>query len=398
MMLFVGFLDSVASFSAHFSSVVGIEHLDILESNGSLKELGSADMRTSAVVFFKDISLGLEVRVSGMMSSTLAELQAIALAFECVPPNSSVGVYSDSQTVLDACKSELVWGHLDVIGNKHADAASLSPWYLVLCVNEHYILADENVVSGNSRHFVGLGSKVLNSSLYSDIDWFRLSLVWHPDLHMAVGFTSKFMAGVYTYFIKALHHQLPVAIWKQLYNRCYLSVLCLYYNKIKVSDHVFFCAVDDSAYCHLLNAHAAAWCFLSGHSTFSSSVSQLLFSCASNVVVCMALCKGFKAVSVFGGGKIADQKIVKFVYGLCLAFRDKVWSVYAKHHVCMEKSGMIPSDDSAMVSISGLSALLSAGVVKLLGIAEAFGVGFGFCKSCLFFSGIGNSVLVHIDV
>ncbi|KAG9307605.1 hypothetical protein G9A89_023170 [Geosiphon pyriformis] len=79
----------------------------------------------------------------------------------------------------------------------------------------------------------------------------------------------------------------------------------------------------------------------------------------------MALCKGFvfkdwfqEAVFVFGGAKIAGQKIL----------------VYAKHYACMEKSGMISSDDSALVLVSGLSALLSVGIVKLLGIAEMIGV------------------------
>ncbi|KAG9286929.1 hypothetical protein G9A89_001167 [Geosiphon pyriformis] len=127
--LFIDFLDSVASSPAHFLPVVGTEHFDILESskfeliynqlleletnslsiymNGSLKRLGSVDMRAGAVDFFEDISLDLGVRVSGLMFSTLAELQTITLAFECVLLNSLVGIYSDSQTVLDACKSEL---------------------------------------------------------------------------------------------------------------------------------------------------------------------------------------------------------------------------------------------------------------------------------------------------
>ncbi|KAG9290393.1 hypothetical protein G9A89_007124 [Geosiphon pyriformis] len=414
-LLSIAFLDSVASSSAHFSSVVDTKHLDILESNGSLKKLGSIDIRAGAAVFFEDISLGLGVRVSGLMSSILAELQIITLAFECVPLNSLVGVYSDSQAVLNACKLELgliyldfrnhcwiecqhihkMWSHSGVVSNKHADAlantASFFSWYLIPCVDKHYILADGNVVFE-----VGSGSRVLDSSLHLDVDWFRSSLVWHPDLHMAVGFTSRSTTGVCTYFMKALHHWLLVAV---------RNVLCLYCGEVEVSDHAFSCTVNDFAHCHLLNAHVTAWSFLSGHSASFLSVSQLLFSCASNVVVCMTLCKGFifkdwlqKAVSVFGDAKIAGQKIVEFVHNLCLAFSDKVWLVYAKHCACMEKSRMILSNSSTVVSISGLPALLSAGVVKLLDIAEAIGVGFGFYKSCLFFSGIRNSVLVYIGV
>ncbi|KAG9297381.1 hypothetical protein G9A89_009465 [Geosiphon pyriformis] len=143
------------------------------------------------------------------------------------------------------------------------------------------------------------------------------------------------MADVRTYFMKALYHWLSVTVWKQLYNRCYSSMLCLYCDKVEISDHVFSCMLQE-------------------------------------------------AVFVFGDAKIAGQKVMEFVCNLCFVFRDKVWLVYVKHCACMEKSEIIPSDGSALVSVSGLPALLSVGVVKLLDIAEAIGVGFGFHKFCLF--------------
>ncbi|KAG9297609.1 hypothetical protein G9A89_004961, partial [Geosiphon pyriformis] len=58
-------------------------------------------MRANAMIFFEDISLGLEVRVSGLMSSILAELQTIVLAFEYVLSFSSVSIFTDSQAALD---------------------------------------------------------------------------------------------------------------------------------------------------------------------------------------------------------------------------------------------------------------------------------------------------------
>ncbi|KAG9304835.1 hypothetical protein G9A89_016865 [Geosiphon pyriformis] len=72
----------------------------------SLSNLGTVDMLAGAAVFFENIDLGLDVRVSGLVSSTLTELQAIALALECVPSFCSVDLFSDSQMVIDACKSE----------------------------------------------------------------------------------------------------------------------------------------------------------------------------------------------------------------------------------------------------------------------------------------------------
>ncbi|KAG9298368.1 hypothetical protein G9A89_003185 [Geosiphon pyriformis] len=368
-------------------------------TDGSLRNLGTVGCEAGAAVFFKDIGVGLDVG-------------AIALALECVPVFSVVYLFSDSQSALDACKSELglvvldfhnwcwverqhianviyskglrvnwhkVKGHSGILENEHADViagtVSVSNWFLSPCLDEHFLMADNNVVFGNSRHFVcdtfcvmcyvcwevGSGSKFLPVNLCADVDWSRSSLVWHPDLHMTTGFTSKVSANARSYFIKALHHQLPVAVRKRLYNRLYLSVLCLYCGNVEVSDHVF-------------------------------SLS-------------MALHKSFvfdkwfgEAVSVFHNPKVTCLEVVNFVRSLGLAFRDEIWLVQAKHYAYMEKYGLIPLDSSSPISVSGLTSWLSVGVVDLLGIDKAFGVHFGFRKSCMFFFSIGNSVSVYIAV
>ncbi|KAG9287393.1 hypothetical protein G9A89_023765 [Geosiphon pyriformis] len=59
---------------------------------------------------------------------------------------------------------------------------------------------------------------------------------------------------------------------------------------------------------------------------------------------------------------------------------------YLPYMAVMEKSGLILPDGSVPVSVSGLLVVLLAGVVRLLGIVDAFGVSFGFHKFCLFFS------------
>ncbi|KAG9305426.1 hypothetical protein G9A89_021144 [Geosiphon pyriformis] len=247
-----------------------------------LAGLDTVGMWTGAAIFFYGVDLGLGVEVSGLVSSTMVELQTIALALECIPPSSSVHLFSDSQTALDACKFELVKRHSGVVSNKHADAlttaAAMSEYSLPLCVNVCYILAGGVAVSENSRHFVcdifhcihcvqweiGSSSKVLVTSLHGDVDWYRSFLVWHPDMHMATGFTDKCSANARTYFIKALHHRLPVAVYKCLYSRSYPSVLCLYCNEVEVSDHVFSCSSDTAIHAQLLNTHAAIWRVLSG--------------------------------------------------------------------------------------------------------------------------------------
>ncbi|KAG9303672.1 hypothetical protein G9A89_018569 [Geosiphon pyriformis] len=221
---------------------------------------------------------------------------------------------------------------------------------------------------------------------------------------MATGFTSRPSANARTYFMKALHHQLPVAVRKHLYNKCYPNVLCLYCGDVESSDHVFFCKVDNSARNWILNSYVASWKALTGLSLFSLVVMQLLLSCAFDFPVFVALCKGFvfnnwfrKTVSVFRDPKIAGLEVVKFVRSLGLAFRNGVWMVCAKHCAYMEKTKLIPLDGSTPVSVSGLISGFSAGVVKLLGITETVGVRFGFHKPCLFFSGVDNLVSVYIS-
>ncbi|KAG9286031.1 hypothetical protein G9A89_022708 [Geosiphon pyriformis] len=236
-----------------------------LFTDGSLYGLGTPGMKAGTMVFFGDIDLGLGVEVFGLVSSTIVELQAIALALECVPLSRSVNLFSDSQAVLNACKSELLLGHPDfrnqcwvkrhhisnvihcknldvnwikvrdhfgVLGNKCADtlvrAAASSGVHFPYKINEHFFRAGSAVVSSNSRHFVhgvfrsiycahwevGSGSQVLVDCLRVNVDWSRLYLVWHLDSYLAAGFTSTHTASSRTYFMKALYYHLSVAVHK----------------------------------------------------------------------------------------------------------------------------------------------------------------------------------------
>ncbi|KAG9297499.1 hypothetical protein G9A89_020901 [Geosiphon pyriformis] len=364
-------------------------------TDGFLSNLGTVGCRAGAAVFFKDIGLGLGINVSSLMSFTLVELQAIVLALECVPLSSSVHLFSDSQSALDACRSELglvcpdfhnqcwvehchivnlihskklevsfhkIKGHSGILGNKRADAiagaTSFSNWYLSLCLSKHFLTADGSVISGNSRHFVhdiyhsvcrahwevGSGSGVLVESLFSEIDWLCLSLV-RPS------------AGMYTYFMKALHYRLPVA-------KC--QIMCSPTRLTNLLDKVLFGS------------------FLS-----SLGILQLLSSCISDLSF-------HKTVCIFHDPKIAVLEIVKFVHSLGIAFREDVWSVHAKHRAYIEKNRLISLDSSAVILVHGLASRFSARVVRLLGITDTLGVYFGFHKSCLFFLEKDNSVSVHI--
>ncbi|KAG9306884.1 hypothetical protein G9A89_002553 [Geosiphon pyriformis] len=221
---------------------------------------------------------------------------------------------------------------------------------------------------------------------------------------MATSFTSRFTADTRTYLMKTLHYWLPVAVQKHIYNKYYLSVLCLYCGEVEVSNHVFSCVVDDSACYQVLEFCMSSWKVLSGLSFPFLCVLQMLLTCALDFLVSSAFYKGFvfnewlrKAISVFYNPKVAGVKIANFVCSICLAFRNNVWLVHANHYTFMEKNNLISVDGSIFILVFGLALEFSAGVIKLLGIAEAFGVHFGFHKSCLFFLGINNSVSVIIS-
>ncbi|KAG9301946.1 hypothetical protein G9A89_020990 [Geosiphon pyriformis] len=274
--------------------------------------------------------------ISGLISFTLVELQAIALALKCMPAAHSVHLFSDSQAALNACRSES-----DLV---LANTASLSGWYFPSCVNEHFLLADGGVVSGNSRHFV------------CDIFHAVCGVCW-----------------------KALYHWLPIAVRKRIYDKCYPSVLCLYCGEIEVSDHMFSCVVDDSAHFQVLESCIFSWKVLSGFFLPSLGVLQLLSTCALNFLVFLALYKGFvfngwlwEAISIFHDPKVAGIRIFDFVRSIYLVFKNDIWLVHAKHYAFMKKNGLIPVNGSIPISVSGLVLKFSAGVIKLLGIAKAF--------------------------
>ncbi|KAG9307733.1 hypothetical protein G9A89_023298 [Geosiphon pyriformis] len=403
-------------------------------TDGSLSNLGIVDMLAGAVVFFKDINLGLGVGISGVVSSTLVELQTIALALECVFSFHSVDLFSDSQVTIDAYRSKFLsvdsdfknccwiehchitnvichknldvnWikvkGHSDVSGNEHADVlakdAALSAWRLPHLVNKRFLKAGVDTVSGNSRDFVcnifrsihhahweiGSGSQAVPDCLCADIDWLRSSLMWHLDSHLVTGFTSIRMAGFCTYFIKALHYCLPIAVQKRLYDKGYPSVVCLFCDKVEVSDHIFSCSSDADSCTGLLDTYATAWELRSGLSHF---------------FLCFVFSNWYcESVFVYKDLKVAVVNVMNFVREFCLAFCNNIWLVCAKHRTIMEKNKLIPCDGSILVAVSGFSTRLLAGVIRLLGVADALGISFGYHKHCLFYTGVDDMASVHIS-
>ncbi|KAG9297034.1 hypothetical protein G9A89_008620 [Geosiphon pyriformis] len=400
--LFVHFLSGETSPSACSLSLDGCFSSDILQSckfgviranllyvntaclsvytDGFLSDLRTPSMMAGAAAFFENIDLGLGVGVFGLVSSTMTELQAIALALNCISFSHSVDLFLDSQAALDACKLESVLACLDF--RNWCWAAVFSDRCLPHMVSKHFFRANSMTVFGNSRHFVydifwsiyhtcweiGSGFQILIDSLYTNIDWSKSLLVWHSNSHLTVGFTNTRTASFCSYFIKTLHYCLSVT--------CYSSVVCLFCKDVEVLNHVFFCPFDAAGHVQLMEVHVSVWKAYSGLSRSSFCVLQLLSTCIFDVVVDTALCKDF----VFNNW-----------------YHESV-SIFKDPKAIMEKSGLILHDSSVLVSVLGLSVVLSASVVRLLGIANAFGISFSSHKSCLFFLDIGDMVSVYVGV
>ncbi|KAG9284257.1 hypothetical protein G9A89_002067 [Geosiphon pyriformis] len=178
-------------------------------TDSSLSDLDIGKVACRAAAFFSEIGMSVSVRVQNLLSFTLAELQAIALALECIPSLCSVVLYSNSQVALDVCVLEKT----------------------------------------------GPRANVLDSLDIRRIDWECTISVWHLDSHMLTGFTSRNLAVLHTYLMKAVHRRLPVAIRKRLYDKCYPSVLCLMCGEVEFSDHAFTCSANLVVRSEVISGH-----------------------------------------------------------------------------------------------------------------------------------------------
>ncbi|KAG9300298.1 hypothetical protein G9A89_011371 [Geosiphon pyriformis] len=345
-------------------------------TDGSLRKAGSVEVACGAAAYFPVLDKSIGVAVRGLLSSTMAELQAVTLALKCVPFLSTVVLHLDSQTAIDACVSEMslvapdfcnpcwlerwhifnlvrdkdlsvswvkVKDHSGIPGNVKADlaagAASGSSFSFCADVHEHFLVAEGVAVSGNAHHFVrnifqsiccahweaGPGCDVVSDVMIGCINWVVTAKVWHPDSHMLAGFTSRASSMLRTYFMKAVHRRLLVAVKKRLYNKCYSSVLCLFCGEVEFSDHIFTCVHEFGIRGEILAEASACWSALAGGSP-ASAMLQVLSQCSIDVGLYTLVCKGFvleewyeEACGIFENRKVAAAQIVnyiRFVVGL----------------------------------------------------------------------------------
>ncbi|KAG9288917.1 hypothetical protein G9A89_019539 [Geosiphon pyriformis] len=199
---------------------------------------------------------------------------------------------------------------------------------------------------------------------------------------MLAGSTSWKFSVLQSYLIKAVHHQLLMAIQKRLYDKSYSGVLCLLCKEVELLNYVFSCAMDAGVQDEILAKAAASWVFLmSSHVLSSSAVLQFLGCCFSN-------CS--EAVEVFEVRKMAVSVVVNFVRSVVELHHSRVWLVRSGYKISIEKTGLVENDRV----ISGLSHCK----IFMLGVLGSFSVSFGCHRPKLFFFGLDFSPQVIIDV
>ncbi|KAG9303736.1 hypothetical protein G9A89_018633 [Geosiphon pyriformis] len=111
--------------------------------DGLLRNAGFDGVVSGSAAYFLALDISIGVGVYGLASSTMVELQTVALSLE------------DKDFTVCWVK---VKGHFEVYDNNRTDVAASvavdSSFYLLMSMCEHFLMAEDTAVSGNTRYFV----------------------------------------------------------------------------------------------------------------------------------------------------------------------------------------------------------------------------------------------------
>ncbi|KAG9293874.1 hypothetical protein G9A89_019212 [Geosiphon pyriformis] len=130
-------------------------------TDGSVKGLGSISACGGTATYFSNANASISVKIFGLLSSTLVELQPITLVLKCMSVSNIVELFTDSQTLLDICKFDVdmsVKGHSSIVENKQADffanTAVFSESVLPLDMPYCFFRVEDRSVSRNTHYFI----------------------------------------------------------------------------------------------------------------------------------------------------------------------------------------------------------------------------------------------------
>ncbi|KAG9297448.1 hypothetical protein G9A89_020849 [Geosiphon pyriformis] len=234
-------------------------------TDSSVKSLGSIGVYSSAAAYFLKANISVGMRVLGLLSSTLVELQAIALVLECVFESSTIILFTD--TVMWRKVKE----HSGVIKNECANfftnVATLSKSVLFLSMPYCFFSVEDRPVSGNVCHFVRklfdavnfvsweskFGTSIVDVNFAGNVNSSKSFSIWHPDDEICFGYISLFSASLWSYLIKSLYCCLLVTVRKRLYDLKYPNVVYIRCRMVEKSDQLFLCKHNDVARLDILS-------------------------------------------------------------------------------------------------------------------------------------------------
>ncbi|KAG9307303.1 hypothetical protein G9A89_017131 [Geosiphon pyriformis] len=340
-------------------------------TDGLVKNLGSVSACNGATAYFLCVNLDVSIRVYGLLSSTLAELQAIAFTLDCVLASSSVVLYMDSQTSLGICASlncsvdsdfckkcriekehiystiisknlSVAWvkikSHSVIVGNKHAD------FFADAATNLKFVL-----LNGMMYYFLAVkGRPVLDNAF------------WHPDDSICSGFSSSAFTVLRSYFIKALHHHLPTVKRKRLYKLSYPSILCIHCGFTDDSDHVFLCEKNTDAKKKLISNMVSNWANVLGTGYAGCSINWV-----------------DETMSVLGPEFNRELLIVNMICDFAADHRSAIWVPNARLRAYYEKHSLLLRNESPAPAVSGLASWWSHRKICNFGVKLGIHMCFG---------------------
>ncbi|KAG9304168.1 hypothetical protein G9A89_019730 [Geosiphon pyriformis] len=287
----------------------------VVYTDSSVKGLGSIGACSGAAAYFSDINNGIGVEMSVAWNK--------------------------------------VKGHFGINGNEYtnllANAATGFDIMLPVGMSCHFLSIEGKSVFENAHYFV----KCFFNAI-SFVNWKAKCVTYAVE--------STLWNEI---DMQSIHNCLSVAKRKRLYDSDYLSILCIWCELVKDSNHTFSYIYDAGAKNHL----------------YMSLAKDFVLKDWIDDMVCL-----------LGGGSNDKSLVISLVQSFAKSHRSTIWLPTAKLRVLYEKRGFLPHDGSIILVVFGLASLWSLNIIFNFGIKLGIHVCYGlhFHLSNAYFSFLGD--------